>query len=215
MDESADAATPPARVRRRFSTAERERQILANAIQFFAERGLDGQTRDLARQIGVSHPLLYHYFPTKRALVERVYQEVFLGRWKADWERWLDDTTVPFEERLMRFYRDYAATILTPEWVRIFIFSGLHDGYIPERYLKRFTERIFPRILRETRRHLGRPLRGRASERESELIWGVHGSVFYIGIRRWVYMQPEPTDIGRVVEDRVRSYLVSAAALLR
>lgn len=212
-------ASPGARshavaVRRRLTTQEREQQILANAIKFFAERGLEGQTRDLAKRIGVSHPLLYHYFPTKRALVERVYQEVFLGRWKPEWERWLDDTSVPFEQRLIRFYRDYSETILTPEWVRIFVFSGLADGYIPARYLAVFKQRLFPRILRETRRHLGRPLRGRASESESELIWGIHGSIFYIGIRRWVYQQPVPRDIGRVVEERVRSYLISAGALL-
>ena len=55
--------------RQRFSTAEREQQILTGAIKFFSERGLEGQTRDLAKEIGITHPLLYHYFPTKQALI--------------------------------------------------------------------------------------------------------------------------------------------------
>lgn len=204
----------PAQVRRRrLSTQVREQQILRGAIKFFAERGLEGQTRDLAKKIGVTHPLLYHYFPTKRALIERVYQEVFLGRWKTEWDDLLDDQSVAFEDRLTRFYRDYAATILKPEWVRIFVFSGLSDGYIPDRYIGLLNERLIPRILRETRCMLKLSLRSNASERENELIWGMHGGIFYIGIRHWIYNQPMPSDIDQVIADRVRAYLVSAASI--
>jgi AcrR family transcriptional regulator len=208
--------TAPASIpvpRRRLSTQAREQQILRGAIKFFAERGLEGQTRDLAKKIGVTHPLLYHYFPTKRALIERVYQEVFLGRWKSEWEHLLDDQAIAFEDRLTRFYRDYAATILKPEWVRIFVFSGLSDGYIPDRYIGLLNERLMPRILRETRRNLGLSLRAKSSEREQELIWGMHGGIFYIGIRHWIYNQPMPSDIDQVITDRVRAYLVSAAGI--
>ena len=67
------AAKDPAR--RRMGVVERERQILDGAIQFFAVHGFGGQLRDLAKSIGVTHALLYHYFPTKQAL----------GRWRAAW----------------------------------------------------------------------------------------------------------------------------------
>ena len=46
------------------ATAERSRQILEGAIQFFAVHGFDGQLRDLAKSIGITHALLYHYYPT-------------------------------------------------------------------------------------------------------------------------------------------------------
>jgi AcrR family transcriptional regulator len=203
----------PAKVRQRFSTAEREQQILTGAIKFFSERGLEGQTRDLAKEIGITHPLLYHYFPTKQALIERVYQEVYLGRWKQQWEEWLDDQSTGLEEKLTRFYLDYAATILTPEWVRIFVFSGLADGSIPDRYLGLLKKKLFPRILRETRRHLGLPEKAPATERETELMWGLHGGIFYIGIRQWVYGQPGPVDIKRTVTDRVQCFILSSAEL--
>ncbi|WP_296692132.1 TetR/AcrR family transcriptional regulator [Rhodoferax sp.] len=201
------------KTRQRFSTAEREQQILAGAIKFFSERGLEGQTRDLAKEIGITHPLLYHYFPTKQALIERVYQEVYLGRWKQEWEDWLDDASAGLEEKLTRFYLDYAATILTPEWVRIFVFSGLADGSIPEQYLGLLKKKLFPRILRETRRHLGLPEKGPVSEREYEFMWGLHGGIFYIGIRQWVYNQPGPTDLNQIVIDRVQSFIASADVL--
>ena len=56
--------------RKRLSGVDRERQILDGAIRFFSERGLDGQLRDLAQSIGITHTLLYHYFPTTEDLVD-------------------------------------------------------------------------------------------------------------------------------------------------
>ena len=56
-------------VRRRLTPADRERMIVDGAVTFFSEHGLDGQLRDFARQLGITHTLLYHYFPTKQALI--------------------------------------------------------------------------------------------------------------------------------------------------
>lgn len=207
------ASTAAAKPRLRMNTKEREQQILAGAIRFFAERGLDGQMRDLAAEVGITHPLLYHYFPTKRALIERVYQEVYLGRWKTEWETLLDDRKVSLEDKLNRFYLDYVGVILTSEWVRILIFSGLSDNYIPNNYLALLHERLFWRVVRETRRHLGLGTRAKPTERELELIMGMHGGLFYIGMRRWVYGQEVPVDLGQVVRDRVTAYVASAEVL--
>src|SRR5450830_2037545 len=88
------------KLRRRLSVEEREQQIVQGAVQFFSKRGLDGQTRDLAKEIGITHPLLYHYFPTKQALIERVYQEVYLGRWKPQWEHWMAEPGISLRSRL-------------------------------------------------------------------------------------------------------------------
>jgi len=60
--------------RRRMNTADRKRQILDSAIQFFAKYGIDGQLRNLTKELGVTHTLLYHYFPTKDALIQEVYK---------------------------------------------------------------------------------------------------------------------------------------------
>ena len=67
-------------VRRRLDARERERQIIEGAVEFFARRGLDAQMRELAAELGIAHTLLYHYFPTKRQLIERVYEETIAGR---------------------------------------------------------------------------------------------------------------------------------------
>jgi AcrR family transcriptional regulator len=199
----------------RLSVKEREQQILEGAIAFFSERGLDGQTRELAQRLGMTHPLLYHYFPSKRALIERVYEEIYLGRWRREWEDWIDDRSVPLHDRLVRFYTDYADAILTKEWVRILIYSGLSDGYIPDQYMELLRTRLLPRIWRETRHEFGVSTRAKEREDERELIWGLHGGIFYIGIRHWIYGLPMPQDMATVVRDRVLAYLSAAPTVFR
>lgn len=198
--------------RRRLSPAERERQILDGAVRFFSEHGLDGQLRDLARELDITHTLLYHYFPTKQALIERVYADLFAARWESEWEELLDDKTLDVETKLTRFYTQYAKRILERDWVRVFVFSGLSDRYITDRYFALLGEKLFPRLVRESRRYLGLPNRSKPAPREMELLMGLHGSIFYMGLRRWVYgleMEGSKTDpFDEVfVHDRVRGYL--------
>ncbi|CAM3868571.1 TetR/AcrR family transcriptional regulator [Bordetella tumulicola] len=202
----------PPKTRQRLSPAEREQQILSGAISFFSRHGLDGQTRELAKEIGITHPLLYHYFPTKKALIERVYQEVYLGRWNKHWEDWLDAPT-ELEEKLNSFYQAYAKAILTPEWVRILIFSGLSDGYIPNKYISLLQSKLLPRIARETRNYLGLQHVQEEDERITQLIWGLHSGIFYLGIQQWIYGLPAPQNIEQIIKDRVRAYIVSARDL--
>ncbi|TXC66695.1 TetR/AcrR family transcriptional regulator [Piscinibacter aquaticus] len=100
--------------RRRLDARERERQIIEGAVEFFARRGLDAQMRELAAELGIAHTLLYHYFPTKRQLIERVYEETIAGRWDPKWEALLDDSSIGVEDKLHAFYREYLPAILTP-----------------------------------------------------------------------------------------------------
>ena len=206
--------------RRRLLPLARERMIIEGAIRFFSEHGLDGQLRDLARSLGITHTLLYHYFPTKQALIERVYAELFEGRWRAEWESLLDDKTLDVQSKLTRFYIEYAKVILERDWVRIFIFSGLSDRYITERYFSMLEIKLFPRLVRESRRFRGHTGRGKATGRERELLMGLHGGIFYIGMRRWVYGHTLTIDDTTVVDavyirDRVSSYLLSLDQILQ
>ena len=205
--------------RRRLGLAERERQILDGAIQFFAEKGFDGQLRDLARSIGVTHALLYHYFPTKQALIDRVYLEVFEGRWQPAWETLLDDRERSPEDKLTAFYAEYVNSALTREFARILVFSGLTDHTITDRFFSLLRQRLFTRLIRETRRFRGSSSRAKASERELELLMGLHGGFFYITMRRWIYGQVVYTDAAperfsdALVRDRVHGYLLASRAL--
>src|SRR5262249_38087837 len=115
----------PVPARRNMRAADRERQILDEAIRFFAERGFYGQTRELAKRIGITYPAIQRHLPSKEALIERVYQEVYLSRWSPDWGPLIRDRAMPLEARLTGFYLDYVARVFEYNWVRIFVFSGM------------------------------------------------------------------------------------------
>jgi len=97
----------PEQRRRRLEPEDREREIIDGAIAFFAEVGFDGGLRDLAKRLGITHQNVFRYFPTKEALIERVYKEVYLSRWQPEWEIILHDKTQPLERRLVTFYESY------------------------------------------------------------------------------------------------------------
>jgi len=205
-------------IRRRMNTADRKRQILNGAIQFFARHGIDGQLRNLTKELGVTHTLLYHYFPTKEALIKEVYKEVFESRWKPEWEELLDDKHLSPEEKLNAFYLDYTNTVLTYEFVRILIFSGLSDHSISDRFFELLRSRLLPRLIRETRKYCDRSTRPKPSHRELEFLMGLHGGIFYIGMRRWIYGQAiyddsSPNAEQDIIRDRISSYLLSAKSL--
>ncbi len=214
-ENSASTVTPP---RRRMNTAERKRQILDGAIKFFAKYGIDGQIRNLTKELGVTHTLLYHYFPTKDALIQEVYKEVFESRWKPEWEELLDDDNLTPKEKFNAFYLDYSNTVLTYDFVRILIFSGLSDHSISDRFFELLRSRLLPRLIRETRKYCGRPNTSKPTQRELEFLMGLHGGIFYIGMRRWIYGQAiyaseSPNTEQEIIRDRVQSYLHSAKSL--
>src|ERR1700723_520008 len=89
---------------KRLSPADRRKEFVAKATEFFSEEGFGGGTRDLARRLGVTQPLLYRYFPSKDDLIKEVYRTVYLEPLGDGWEKLLADRTRPLPERLKEFY---------------------------------------------------------------------------------------------------------------
>ena len=218
--EETRAPRPAAPSRRRLDAREREQQIVDGASDFFARRGLDAQMRELAAELGIAHTLLYHYFPTKRVLIERVYEQTIAGRWDTRWEALLDDAKLPVPEKLQAFYREYLPSILTPEWLRILVYSGLSDGLIPTRYFALVREKLFPRLLREARRHVGSRSRAKPTPREEAALMGLHGSLIYhMGIWPLVYQQSftgqgDPAMLDVFIADRINGFLAQMPELV-
>jgi AcrR family transcriptional regulator len=187
--------------------AEREAAILDGAVAFFAEVGFEGGTRELASRLGITQPLLYRYFPSKEVLLDRVYQEVYLSRWNPQWESWLIDQSRPLEDRLTVFYQDYARVIMTYEWVRLFMFAGLKGLDFNARYIAFLRGAVFDKVVSELRLFCGRTETSPARAEEVELVWGLHGAIYYLGVRRWIYGMPMPADLDRDIALRVATFL--------
>jgi AcrR family transcriptional regulator len=203
--------------RQRFAPAEREQLIVDGAIQFFAEVGFGGQTRELAQRLGITQPLLYRYFPTKQDLIERVYDEVFIGRWKTEWERLIDDRSIPLRERLIGFYDAYASDALTYEWIRIYMFAGLAGEDFNRRYIDLLESRLLIPVCTEMRATAGAPDPDQEpiSDLEIEAAWNIHAAIFYYFVRKFIYRSPVESDLAAYISDTVDRTLDGALAVTK
>ena len=197
--------TAPKERRKRLPSGERRREFIAQAIEFFAENGFESSTRDLAKRLGVTQPLLYRYFPSKDDLIAEVYSAVYVKRWKPEWEVLLADRTRPLADRLRQFYREYTEVVFTRDWMRIFLFAGLKGVDINIRYMGLVRSRILDPIVAEARAEAG--LVDANGPAESDFAWLIHGGIFYNGVRRVVYGEADATDVGAMIDNAVEAML--------
>lgn len=207
---------PAAAGRKRLKRGERRDRIVTDAAAFFAARGFDASTRQLAAYAGVAQPLLYRYFPSKDALIRAVYERVYVDRWNPEWDRVLADRAQPLNVRLKRFYRDYLRTIHEPVWMRIYLQAGLKSLDINRWYIALVEERVIRRIARELRAAHGAPGEDvlPISRTEIELIWVFHGGLFYHGVRKEIFGAAPTAPIDDAVDPAVDSFVAGAAVML-
>ena len=202
---------PPKRARvkqRRLSPDERRREFVAKATEFFAEEGFGGATRDLARRLGVTQPLLYRYFPSKDDLIKEVYRTVYVEPFDTAWDKLLTDRSRPLRIRLKEFYSAYTDVIFTRKWLRIYFYSGLKGLDINRWYVGMVGEKILTRIVRECRQEAGLPPLSRPSAPELEMAWVFHSGIFYYGVRKYIYESPVLEDKAQMISDAVDAFLV-------
>jgi AcrR family transcriptional regulator len=179
--------------------------IVAAAVRYFAEVGFSGTTRDLARRIGVSQPLLYKYFESKADLTEAVFEHVYLDRLKPGWPALIGDRSRPLRDRLLDFYAEYTQAIFTYEWMRIFMFAGLGGERLNRRYLEHVRDILLTPVLAEV--EAAARAAGGARLPDMEDMWNLHGSIVYLGIRKFIYQLPVPEDVGPVIARALERFL--------
>jgi AcrR family transcriptional regulator len=200
----------------RLKREDRERQIVDGAIKFFAERGFSGQTRELARGLGITQPLLYRYFPSKQALIDRVHDELFLRRWNPHWENLVGDRSLELPERIRLFYTEFCDAIFSREWVRMFVYSGLnHVGY-NRQVLANIEKRILRRLCVELRVACGYAEVGpeELTPAELEYVWELHGIAFYYHVRKHVYDLPLQSSLADLVANMATMFVIGGSEVL-
>ena len=126
----------------RLPSGDRRNQILAAALEIFAEQGFHGtRTRELAERAGVSEALVFHHFPTKEALIRAILDEVGFE----DRIRMIEEQLGPLPPRealtglathLLEQLRD------TPEKFRV-VFSGLVETpHLANEFYRKFLSRL-------------------------------------------------------------------------
>jgi AcrR family transcriptional regulator len=216
MDESVRQAS--ASRRRRHAANAREAEIIAAAVAYFSLAGHAGTTHELARRLGISQPLLYRYFPTKKALLDRVYVELHQQCWRADWTDLLRRQTPDFPARLAAFYRSYIETAYRRQWLRIFLFTALSGGERERNrsYVERVERDLIDPICEGTRHHFGAPPVAACpiSAREREAAWHLHGGAYFTGLRRELYEGDAVMPLDAALDILVRRHLEGYPAIL-
>jgi AcrR family transcriptional regulator len=204
------AAPKPVRAKqKRLSPDDRRKEFVTKATEFFAEEGFGGGTRDLARRLGVTQPLLYRYFPSKDDLIKEVYRTVYLEPLDTGWEKLLADRSRPIRGRLQEFYSAYTEAIFTRKWLRIYLYSGLKGLDINRWYVGVVRDKILTRIIRECRHEVGLPVQTKPTASELEMAWVFHGGIFYYGIRKYIYESVVLEDKEQMISDALDVYLAS------
>lgn len=192
---------------RRMAPHEREQMILDAAIDFFADHGFDAQIRQLAQRIGVSQALIFRYFGTKEALIERVYQRTFLARWDPGWEALLADAGQPLRARLKHFLISYLKVTDDHRWIRISMHSSLAGQNMTRRYVEVHVTGLLRLIARQVRIYRGQDPMPDITPMELELVWHLHSTVVYYLVRKHITRSPVSADtagwIGGVVDNFV------------
>jgi AcrR family transcriptional regulator len=202
------ANSRPARGKqKRLPPDDRRREFVAKATEFFSEQGFGGGTRDLARRLGVTQPLLYRYFPSKDDLIREVYRTVYLEPLDTGWEKLLTDRSRPIRERLREFYNAYTNVIFNRKWLRIYLYSGLKGLDINRRYVAVVQDKILTRIIRECRHEAGLPAQNNPTAAELEMAWVFHSGIFYYGVRKYIYESPVLEDKEQMIADALDVFL--------
>lgn len=106
---------------------DRRREILRASLDLFAESGFHGTSvRQIARAVGVNEATLYHYFPSKDAILAAVFELVYAERAQAyDMaELELGETVEVVLTALGRTFLQQASTALEMKLTRLMMSEG-------------------------------------------------------------------------------------------
>ena len=145
----------PSRRRRRapaLDKAERRALLLRCALRVFARRGLGAARHaEIARAAKVSVPTVFFYFPTRKALVSAVLEEV--ARFFTEMAATVHSKRGPAPELMLEHMRAFAEAVDThPDHTRVLLewSTALRDEVWP--LFLRFQEQIIALIARTIRR---------------------------------------------------------------
>jgi AcrR family transcriptional regulator len=204
------------RRRRNLPRHERSKEILEAALGLFAENGFNATLQELADRVGVTQPLLHRYFPTKANLIAACRQELMRGHWKPEWRAVIADRDLPLVTRMERFYLDYLPRIYRRYWYRTFMFIALSDAAFAQAYLQQCSREVLDIIVAEARHDFGFPGTAKVPihEREYELVWGMHSTFVFLGVRQFIYNMAMPSDLPALIRDQMMNYLFSSSRLM-
>lgn len=155
------------------TATERRAAIIEAAIKLFSERGFRGATtRELAAAVGVSEPVLYQHFPSKRDLYTAIIETVMSREQYSEVERLLSDETAgprvilrKLAEAAIQWHRQ------NEDYLRLVFFSALERHELADLANQAHAGRFFRLITNYVQREMDR---GRLKKRDANLVARVY-----------------------------------------
>jgi AcrR family transcriptional regulator len=197
----------------RLNANDRRSQILAAALDVFAELGFHGaRTRDLAEKAGVSEALLFRHFPTKedliRAILELVEFEERIGM--------MEERSAKLPPRdALRAIAEYSLTALRddPRVFRVVFFGVLEVPDLAGEFYQKFLSRLLALETRLFERAFAERGAKRSARDAAIAARSFHGSLlFYQMTGAVVRIEPLPESPKIRAEAIVNLYLPEEAA---
>jgi len=183
-------------VRSRLASDDRRSQILAAALEVFAERGFHGaRTRELAERAGVSEALLFRHVPTKSALIRAIFDAVGFREKIRDMEE--RSRHLPPREALLALAETLLANLRErPDLFRVVFFGVLETPELAGTFYRDYLSRLlaletglFARAFAE-----GRPPACGAAD-PAVVARAFHGALMFYNLAgAIVRMEPLPED---------------------
>jgi len=134
---------------KRMHFADRRAAIIREAVRLFAERGFRGTTtRELAAAVGVTEPVLYEHFRTKREVYEAII-EITSCEGAEQLAVLAGAHTRAGNDR--GYFEGVAGLMLgfhesNPEFVRLLMFSALESHELGEAFAQRYRELLLSAV---------------------------------------------------------------------
>ncbi len=160
---------PATAIRPRLSGPQRRAAILEVAIEVFSQKGFRGTTtRELAAAVGVSEPVLYQHFATKRALYEAILDirdQVTTGEVASELEKHIDSgDSRAFFTLLARIGLAWYCN--DPRYARLLVFSALEKHELSDLFYERQVTVFYDWVTR----HINKQVRRRKMRRVNALL---------------------------------------------
>lgn len=190
----------------RLQPEARREQLLACALRVFARRGIgEGRHAEIAQEARVAVPTVFAYFPTRKALVDAVLEEV--ARFYLEMTRRIHSRRdLAASEVLLLHAREFSASVSThEEYARVWLdwSTSIREGIWP-RYLE-FQREVVREVAATIRR----------GQREGSLRKGLDANfaaLFVVGAAHMVAQLQFSHQPPRVLEGFVRTLLESVTA---
>lgn len=176
--------------RRRMSAAARRAVIEEAATELFAEHGYRGASMDgIARRSGVSVPVLYDHFTSKRELYRELLESHF-AELRGLWREHLAGDDPPRQHIARSFEAWFAYVEEHPFAGRVLFRDGAEDpeiATIHQRVAERSRDALMPLLAEETG---AKQIVGTLADEDQEMVWVVLRGVLQ-GLAVWWSEHPE------------------------